>query len=53
METQLLKSTYNSKILSNKVADGYGFNIKEMDVDQSERFYEVITKIITMIRGDN
>ena len=37
----------------NKVADGYGFNIKEMDEDQSERFYEVITKIITMIRGDN
>ena len=35
---------------ANKVHDGYGFNIKEMDEEQSERFYEVIYRIISLIK---
>ena len=34
----------------NKVADGYGFNISKMDDEQSERFYDVVSQIIEMIR---
>ena len=27
---------------ANKIQDGYGFNIKEMDDEQTDRFYEGI-----------
>ena len=37
---------------ANKVADGYGFNISEMDDGQTKRFYEVLSKIIEKIKLD-
>ena len=37
---------------ANKVHDGYGFNIKEMDDEQTERFYEVTTTVIRLVKMD-
>ena len=35
---------------ANKVGDGYGFNISEMDDEQTLRFYVVLSRIIKMIK---
>ena len=37
---------------ANEVADGYGFNISEMDDKQTERFYEVLTRILERIKAN-
>ena len=46
----IIKEYIHLEDFASKVADGYGFNIKEMDDEQTERFYEVINRIIQMIR---
>ena len=33
-----------------KAADGYGFNIAEIDEEQTARFYDVLTLIIERIK---
>ena len=40
---------YTRLDFANKIHDGYGFNIKEMDEEQKYRFYEVLTKIVDSI----
>ena len=45
----VIKEYIHIEDFANKVADGYGFNITEMDEEQTERFYEVLTRIITVI----
>ena len=42
----IIKEYIQLEDFANKVADGYGFNITEMDEEQTERFYEVISRII-------
>ena len=36
---------------TSKVSDGYIFNIKEMNDEQSERLYEVLSKIVDRIKS--
>ena len=36
--------------IGKKVADGYSFNIKDMDEEQTERLYEVLIMVIERIR---
>ena len=45
-----IKEYIDLEDFANKVHDGYGFNISEMDDEQSERFYNVVSKIIEKIR---
>jgi hypothetical protein len=40
---------YTKLDFANKIQDGYGFNIKEMDKEQEYRFYEVLTEIVDSI----
>jgi len=35
-----------------KISDGYGFNIKEMDDEQTDRLYEVLSRVIESIESD-
>jgi len=48
----IIKEYTQLEDFTNKVADGYSFNIKEMNDEQTERFYEVITRIIIEVRNE-
>jgi hypothetical protein len=41
---------YDELDFANKIQDGYGFNIKEMNEEQIFRFYEVLSKIVNSIK---
>ncbi len=45
----IIKEYISLEDFANKVADGYSFKITEMDEEKTERFYEVLTRIIRMI----
>lgn len=40
------------KDFATKISDGYGFNIKEMDDEQTDRLYEVLSRVIESIESD-
>ena len=46
----IIKEYIQLEDFANKVHDGYGFNISEMDEGQTKRFYEVLSKIIEKIK---
>ena len=48
----IIKEYTQLEDFANKVADGYGFNISEMNQEQTDRFYEVLSQIIEMIKLD-
>ena len=47
----IVKEYSDLEDFATKISDGYGFNIKEMDDEQTDRFYEVLSRILESIRS--